>query len=371
LSHVKYLQIRAKMLAEQEQRAKQAKADAQKVIAEERKRFAEAQAAAEVKAKAAEETLKKKNEEQREALENANEAMAKLKAEKSVLEKNGKELTEQAVTAARKQIEAEFSKKTAAERANDRQALKADFDKQMLKQSGEWGRERLKLLSKNKELERMLEAKTANALGDAAEIDLLEMLKAEFEDEGDKVARTRKGEEGADILHEVKYKGEICGRILIESKNRQQWRSADITKLRNDMLNAKADHGILAPAKFPADKNEMFNEEGVWVVKAREVVQIARLMRDSLVQMHKLNLSNEERSEKKAKLYEYINSSGFRQKLDQVLTAAQDMLDLEVDERKQHDSWWKTRALAARKTQTVLSGIDTEISAIVDGKSHG
>ena len=68
-------------------------------------------------------------------------------------------------------------------------------------------------------MENQLKKKTANELGDGAEIDLFEALRESFS--GDKITRIPKGQAGADILHEVLYKGEACGRIIVDSKNRQ------------------------------------------------------------------------------------------------------------------------------------------------------
>jgi hypothetical protein len=368
LSRVKYFEIQAKLRTEEDRRSKLAKLEAQKVLLLERKKLADEREQFELKARAEKEALKQKNEDQREALEIAREALDKAKAEKTALEKKGKEATDQAVAAARKQIGADLAKKAAVDRAQDRAAEKAEFDRQALKLQAEWSRERLKLLAKNQEQARMLEAKRANELGDGAEIDIYENLKSEWDDEGDKIRRIKKGEEGADILHEVRYKGEVCGRILIESKNRQKWLNEDTSKLHDDMVEAGAEHGILAATKFPAAKNEMFTQDGVLVVRPIEVLEIVRVIREGLVRMHTLKLGNTERAEKTAKLYEFINSPEHKQKLAEVKRLAQEGLDQEEIERKQHNKWWEARALAARKTQKIVSGVETEIGAIIDGK---
>ena len=69
-------------------------------------------------------------------------------------------------------------------------------------------------------MEKQLQKKTANELGDGAEIDLFEALRESFP--GDKITRIPKGQAGVDILHEVLYKGESCGKIIVDSKNRQR-----------------------------------------------------------------------------------------------------------------------------------------------------
>src|SRR5882724_6008678 len=133
LSRVKYFEIQAKLRVEEDRRSKLAKLEAQKVLLLERKKLADEREQFEAKAKAEKEALKQKNEDQREALEIAREALDKAKAEKAALEKKGKEATDQAVAAARKQIGADLAKKAAADRAQDRAAEKAEFDRQALK----------------------------------------------------------------------------------------------------------------------------------------------------------------------------------------------------------------------------------------------
>ena len=81
-------------------------------------------------------------------------------------------------------------------------------------------------------MERQIQRKTSQDLGDGAELDLYEILRESFPD--DRITRVQKGQPGADIHHEVMYKGQCCGKIVIDSKNRHGWQNAFVTKLRQD-----------------------------------------------------------------------------------------------------------------------------------------
>jgi hypothetical protein len=82
--------------------------------------------------------------------------------------------------------------------------------------------ENLRLQERVQELQRMLEKKTANELGDAGEIDLLEALMAEFP--ADQIARVPKGVPGPDITLLVFNNGVFTGRsIIFDSKNHKAW----------------------------------------------------------------------------------------------------------------------------------------------------
>src|SRR5258706_228606 len=79
-------------------------------------------------------------------------------------------------------------------------------------------------------LNRQLEKKTANELGEGGEIDIFEALRAEFPK--DDISRVKKGQPGVDIVIEVLHKGTPCGKIVIDSKNRSGWQNAYVMKLR-------------------------------------------------------------------------------------------------------------------------------------------
>lgn len=68
-----------------------------------------------------------------------------------------------------------------------------------------------KLQNQVNDLQRTLDKKTADELGEGAEIDLYEALKAEFP--GDRIERIGKGTVGADLHHVVLHNGRECGTI--------------------------------------------------------------------------------------------------------------------------------------------------------------
>lgn len=362
LSRVKYSEIREKLRESEEKAAAAAKLEAQKIVLQERKKLAVERDQFEAKIRAEKDALKRKNEEQAQAL-------ASAKIENGAQKRRTKEQVEAAVAATRKKIETEADKKAAAQLDKDRSALEAAFQQQRLRETRGWQNERLKLLAKTQELERKLQAKTAHELGDGAEVDILEALKGAWDEEGDSIRRIKKGEDGADILHEVRFEGDVCGRILIESKNRQKWLNGDTSKLRDDMREVSADYGVLAATKFPSAKREMFMQDDVLVVRPIEVLEIVRVLRSALIRMHSLRLSNTERAEKTAQLYEYINSKKFRDALSEIRRLAQTCLDQELVERKQHDKWWQERAQASRVTQKVIGNVEAEMNAIIRGKT--
>ena len=106
-----------------------------------------------------------------------------------------------------------------------------------------------KFATKVSQLQRDLDKKSNDELGEGAEIDLYESLRAEFPD--DRITRIPKGAPGADVHHEIMHAGKVCGIIIYDSKNHKQWRTDHASKLRSDQLAAQADHAILSLLQFP------------------------------------------------------------------------------------------------------------------------
>ncbi|WP_081726078.1 DUF2130 domain-containing protein [Mesorhizobium sp. L103C105A0] len=223
--------------------------------------------------------------------------------------------------------------------------------------------ERLKLQTKFEELKRAYDKKTADELGEGAEVDLYEDLKREFE--GDKIERVNRGQPGADILHTVMHNGKECGTIIYDSKNHAKWRFDFVTKLASDQMAAKADHAILSTRVFPAKVRHLQLQDGVILANPARVVAIVQIVRQHLIQTHKLRLSTEERTQKTAALYDFITSERCAGMLARIDTHTEDLLDLQVKEKKAHDATWRRQGELIRSVQRVRGELTGEIDAIV------
>src|SRR4029077_8752164 len=164
-----------------------------------------------------------------------------------------------------------------------------------------------------------------------------EALREAFDGNGGKTTRTPKGYSGADLLHEVFHKGEICGRIIVDAKIRQAWQNSFVTKLRQDQVEAGAEHAILATTVFPAGKKEMCIESGVFVISPAHVVHIVQLMRHAMINSHVKGLSMKERASKMSRLYKLITSEPYVAKFTEASRLTKDILDLDAQEKTSYD----------------------------------
>ena len=222
------------------------------------------------------------------------------------------------------------------------------------------------LLTKLSDAQRQLERKNSNELGEGAEIDLYEALRTEYED--DRIKRVKKGEPGADIRHEVVHNGQTVGSIVYDSKNHRAWRNGFVDKLKKDQLAARADHAVLAIRAFPAGARQLRVQDDVIIVNPARVVELVRLMRQHMVQSHRLRLGAAERDEKTQALYEFIVSDRYSQLMGRFDTVADGLLNIDIDEVKAHNRVWRRRGQLLRDLQKAHGDLTGEIDRILEGR---
>lgn len=76
-----------------------------------------------------------------------------------------------------------------------------------------------------------------------------------------------------------------------------------------------------------------------------------------------------ERSNKMSQLYNLITSESYRKKFAEAERLAQDVLDLDVQEKKDHDIVWRKRGTIATRIKNVLREVDMDVAAVIEGGS--
>jgi hypothetical protein len=227
----------------------------------------------------------------------------------------------------------------------------------------------LKLQTELQDMQRKLEGKSAHELGEGSEVDLFQELRAAFE--FDRIQRVPKGVNGADVIQEVVHNGKVCGKIIFDAKNRDAWQNAFASKLKADKLAQAADHAILSSNKFPKDKSQIHCQDGVIVANPMRVVAIVEILRDQLVRMHELRVSNEQRGSKTLELYAFITSEQFKQLVEHVEAQASKMLELDAKEQEAHRRVWDQRNKLIRAVQKAKGDLSFEVDRIIGTAGNG
>jgi hypothetical protein len=220
-----------------------------------------------------------------------------------------------------------------------------------------------KLSDKVTELQRTIEKKTAEELGEGAEVEVFEALKAAFPE--DRIERIHKGEAGADIRHVVMLNGQVCGKILYDSKNHKAWRNEFVSKLSTDQMAEKADHAVLSVLKFPAGARHLEIRERVIVANPGRVVAVVEILRWHLLEVHTRRVSNEQRAQKTSELYDFMTSDRCGEMFSRIDTHTDALLAMQVKEKKAHDKHWKDQGILLSSILKVNAEIGHEIGTII------
>jgi hypothetical protein len=353
IGHAKFIEIEAKIRADEQRKARAHELEIKKKLESDYavRLEAEKKKAAESAKTEAEKGLKQQLAVQSKVIESTKASEKALKLKLDEFEK-AKEIA--VANAVQEQLLAQ------------RTVLDRHREKELAKKDAEHKRELEKTNAKIKELGRRLEKKTASELGEVPEVDLFDALRDAFPE--DKIVRVKRGTTGADIHQTVLHRGEPCGLIVFDSKNHAGWRNDFVTKLRQDQVEAKADHSILSTSVFPSGEKELCVLDGVIAVNPLRVVHVVELLRNSAITLHKQCASLEQRRTKMQQIYRLITSTEWSNKLAEAARLNQAILDLDVDEQKQHQKIWKDRGRLSTTLKNLLRNIDDDVDAIIGGE---
>jgi hypothetical protein len=345
ISHEKFKEVEAKIRQEQQKELKATEA----VL---RKRF-------EVEKQAAEKRAKAEGDKKAAALNvQLQDTLTKLKQSEAAKYEMYKRVKKEAEQKANQERDLEVK--------NLRLVLEKDRDQKLLKQQ-----ERFQVVleasqKKADQLIKQLQEKTAQDI-EGSSVNVFEELQAAFPD--DRLALLHKGKINEKILHEIIYKGIGCGSIVVDSRNRQRWHDDTVSKLRIEQVELEAEHAILSTTVFPKTKKDLCIEDQVIIVNPKGVTHVVHLLRETMIKMHVQGLSMVDRASKTHRLYEFISSQGYAQKCNEAASISDAILELEVQEVKQHKKVWEQRGSLTKRLKTVLHDIDTSISSILEDRS--
>src|SRR5262249_20447415 len=122
---------------------------------------------------------------------------------------------------------------------------------------------------------------------------------------------------------------------------------------------------------FPKDKREIHLQDGVIVAAPARVLAIVEMLRDQLVRLAELRVSNEERGSKTEELYAFIISEHCKQLIAQVEAQAGKMLDLDAKEQEAHRRLWDARKKLILSVQKARGDLAFEIDRIIGTAGNG
>jgi hypothetical protein len=314
-----------------------------------------------------EEEAKKKAEEKilldmKDLKEQLNEKDKRLEeARKAELElrKQRRELEER-----QKSIELELSRRLDEEREKIRsEAVKAISEEHRLKDL-EKDKKISDMLQQIEDLKRRAEQGPGQLKGEVLEIELEDLLRAEFP--FDQIEPVAKGKRGADILQKVhNASGQYCGTIIWETKRTKGWNDGWIDKLKEDQREAKAEIAVIVTTALPKEVSNFALIDGVWVAEYPLAVCLSMALRMNLIQVAHEKRAAVGKQEKMEALYGYLSGPEFSQKVEAVVKAFLSMKQDLESEKVAMNKIWAKREKQIERVVTNISQLYGDMQGII------
>ncbi len=235
-----------------DQVAAQLKAERARVVAEESKKAKQA-AATELEGKARELA------ELQEVLKIRDEKLAEAQKAQAELIRKQRELDD-----ARRELELTVEKRVQEGLTEVRTQAKREAEEGLKLKVMEKDQTIASMQQKIEELKQKAEQGSQQLQGEVQELELESLLRAKFP--FDTIEPVPKGQFGGDALQRVMSpSGQACGTILWESKRTRNWSDGWLTKLREDQRAAKAEVAVLVSQALPKSVEAFDVVDGVWV----------------------------------------------------------------------------------------------------------
>ncbi len=148
----------------------------------------------------------------------------------------------------------------------------------------------------------------------------------------DRLEPIKKGKRGADsILHITLPNGQVAGRLLIESKDTENYSNNWHNKIVDDMINVNANCGIIIskalPSNFPKDQGFAEikkNKVALCRFDYTHIFSIIELFRDSIIRSSQINIRNNN-SNLHLKCWEWIKNPNFQNRYMKMYSTSCDL----------------------------------------------
>lgn len=216
-------------------------------------------------------------------------------------------------------------------------------------------------------LQRKAEDRDRAHFGPEGEEDLVRALRAQFS--GDRIEHRGTG---GDALQTVVDAGRDVARILYENKNTASWQRAYLRQTQRAMELHGTSYGVIVTRTLPRKAIGMCVLSGVIIVVPAIAAQVAAVLRDGILSISRLRLSEHGKSAKTTALFDYLRGNEFRACIQRVFQKLVELKENLHRERSHHDGWWASRENDYATILRATAGIDARVSELLgSATSHG
>jgi len=198
------------------------------------------------------------------------------------------------------------------------------------------------------EMSRKQEQGSMQLQGEVQELGIEEWLSNLFP--LDTITEIKKGERGADCIQTVHtHQRQNCGNIYYESKRTKEFGGKWIEKFKNDIREKGANIGVLVTEAYPKGMERMGMVEGIWVCSFEEFKGLCFVLRDGIIQLSTVISSQENKGEKMIMLYDFLTSNEFRLQVEAIVEGFTQMQADLIAEKRSIQGHWKKREMQIKK----------------------
>ncbi len=172
---------------------------------------------------------------------------------------------------------------------------------------------------------------------------------------------------GGDIIQNVIEEGKQIGRIVYECKKVKTFNKDHIVQAKEARRIREADFAILVTNAFPSKKQYYFVEKTVFVISPISLEPITQTLRDSLVRIAMLSMTNEAKTLAIQKVYNYLSSNEYSNKINDM---TMQLIELGKDlkgEITTHRRIWEKRYNTYKTLHSDIGIIDRRLRKLIQG----
>ncbi|MFA5803864.1 MAG: DUF2130 domain-containing protein [Melioribacteraceae bacterium] len=184
----------------------------------------------------------------------------------------------------------------------------------------------------------------------------------------DKFIHTGKG---GDIIQIILEQKKEIGKIVYECKKVKKYDPKFIKQAKDARKIREADFAVLVTNAFPSKKQYYFVEKTVFVISPVSLEPITYTLRESLVRISILKISNEAKQIAVQRIYDYLSSNDYNNRVNDVSIQ---LIDLAKDLKKEIDSHrrtWEKRYSIYGSIYKDVGIIDYKLKDLVRNKIDG
>lgn len=214
------------------------------------------------------------------------------------------------------------------------------------------------------EAKRKAEQGSQQLQGEVQELELEKILTQEFP--YDEIKEVPKGIKGADAIQIVKNNnGKVCGTIVWESKRTKGWNVEWVRKLKEDQRQVNADIAVIITDILPKDVKNFAFKNNVWICSNSLAIGLAVALRINLISLYSSKLSHVGIQEKKDILWNYLNGTQFKQRIEAISDVYNQMQEEMEIEKRWFSKKWAKQEKNIRQVLDNVTAMDGDLRGII------